>query len=346
MSHEWLTGTGAEWNGSKWQWTFPSGATLGFGFIATSTDHFRYKGGQYQFVGFDELTSFPLELQYRFLFGRMRRIKGMPVPVRCRSTSNPGDIGHEWVKQRFIDCGYLSDRRFIPARLDDNPGLDKKSYREMLAQLDPVTRAQMEHGDWDVRPEGNMFKRAWFDVAQPPATFKRVVRAWDFAATEAGQGTDPDWTVGVKEGLAYDGTIWILDLQRTRSTPQAVESLVKQTAAIDGKGVSIRLEQEPGSAGKAMVSHYQNNVLNGYDCRGIPATGDKVTRANPFSAACEQRRVKIKAGAAWIPEFLDELCAFPEVGHDDQVDAAVQAFTGLHTFFTIGVIENASVGSV
>ena len=344
MSHEWLSGTGANWNGSQYRWTFPSGATLSFGYMRDVNDHLRYKGPPFQYIGFDELTSFPMELQYRFMFGRLRKPDGMTVPLRVRSASNPGDVGHEWVKKRFIDCGPVVDRQFVPARLEDNPGLDKASYEESLAKLDPVTRAQMRHGDWTVRPEGNMFKRAWFDMGFPPVSFKRLIRAWDFAATEEGQGKDPDWTAGAKIGLAHDGTFWILSVIRVRATPEAIERLVRQTAEVDGVSCAVRIEQEHGASGKNLVSHYARNVLARFDCRGVPLTGNKIARASPFSAACERRMVNIVAGV-WTSDFIDELCAFPEVAHDDQVDAAVHAYNSIHSAFTIGIIDSFPVGS-
>jgi predicted phage terminase large subunit-like protein len=326
MSHEWLHGTGAQWNGSEHKWTFPSGATLSFGYMKDEGDHFRYKSAAFQYVGFDELTSFR-EHPYRFLFGRLRKPDGMPVPLRQRSASNPGDIGHEWVKERFIEQETSSDKAFVRANLDDNPGLDRAAYREMLARLDPVTRAQMQHGNWDIRPEGNLFKRTWFDLVDEPPALRRVVRCWDLAATEKSTGNDPDYAVGAKVGIDKGGTAYVMNILRVRATPQEVERTILQTAELDGTAVGIRMEQEPGSSGKSLISVYQR-LLPGYACRGVPSTGDKVTRANPFSSACERGAVKIMRGP-WVGAFLDELCAFPVVGHDDQVDAVVGAYSEL-----------------
>ena len=62
-----------------------------------------------------------------------------------RAATNPGDIGHEWVKRRFLDSP--EDRRFVPARLEDNPSLDREQYEAALARLDPVTRRQLRDGE-------------------------------------------------------------------------------------------------------------------------------------------------------------------------------------------------------
>jgi len=144
-AHEWLHDTAADWSATDKKWTFPSGATLAFGYLEGPRDHYRYQSAEFQFVGFDELTQFE-ERQYVYLFSRLRRLLGSTVPLQMRSATNPGGIGHEWVKARFLI--EPAGRGFVPATLDDNPSLDRDEYRSMLARLDPVTRRQLEHGEW------------------------------------------------------------------------------------------------------------------------------------------------------------------------------------------------------
>jgi predicted phage terminase large subunit-like protein len=89
------------------------------------------------------------------------------------------------------------------------------------------------------------------------------------------------------------------------------------------------MEQEPGSAGKALVDQYARYVVPGYDFQGIRSTGDKVTRARPFAAAVANGNVRVVRGP-WLTDWMDELSSFPEAcDHDDQVDSAVGAFTYL-----------------
>jgi predicted phage terminase large subunit-like protein len=89
------------------------------------------------------------------------------------------------------------------------------------------------------------------------------------------------------------------------------------------------MEQEPGSAGKALVDQYARYVVPGYDFQGIRSTGDKVTRARPFAAAVANGNVRV-VRAPWLSDWMDELSSFPEAcDHDDQVDSAVGAFTYL-----------------
>lgn len=152
---EWLAGTDAKWDDNDKQFTFPSGALLNFSYLKKPTDKFRYQSADFQFIGFDEITQFP-EDDYTYLMSRLRRPSSGPlslVPLRARAAANPGGVGHVWVKKRFVD-GRTPERVFIPSSLDDNPHLDQASYEESLALLDPITHAQLRHGDWQIRPPG------------------------------------------------------------------------------------------------------------------------------------------------------------------------------------------------
>ena len=139
----------------------------------------------------------------------------------------------------------------------------------------------------------------------------------------------PDWSAGVKVGVK-DGVYFVVDVKRVRGRPLAIKQLVRQTAKTDGVGVMVRMEQEPGSSGVNTVDDYARTVLMGYDFRGVRSTGDKVQRANPVSSAAEAGNVKLVQGP-WIPDYLDELEAFPTKGaHDDQVDGTSGAVADLN----------------
>lgn len=330
-SHEWLRSTDAHWKGDTKTWTFPSGATLTFGHMDNENSKYDYQGSAFDYVAFDELTQF-MESQYLYLFSRMRRGQGSKVPTRMRAGSNPGGIGHEWVKRRFVlNVDNDPNRVFIPARLEDNPYLDREEYRKNLALLDPVTRRQLEQGDWDVQPEGEYFKKEYFEIVQDwPRDCEYMVRYWDLAATEKSSvASDPDWTVGTKLAKK-DGVSYIVDVQRLRGSPQRVETMVRNTAILDGIGTNVFIEQEPGASGKSLVDHYQRMVLPGYAVRSDRVTGDKEVRAAPLSAAAEAGNVKLVEGS-WIPDWLQEVSSFPNEGiHDDQVDSASGAFNKAH----------------
>lgn len=325
-SHEWLGGTKAVWNEQVHRWTFPSGATLEFGYLQTANDIYQYQSAQYQFVGFDELTQFE-ESQYRYLFSRLRRKEGLDVPLRMRAASNPGGRGHDWVKRRFLEEGRQYGRVFLPATLEDNPYLDKAAYVLSLAELDPITRRQLLDGDWTARHGGSMFQREWFEVVEEAPSRCSLVRYWDLAATQQRPGADPDFTAGAKVGL-YDGVWYIADMRRLRERPGTVEAIVKQTATLDGRPVEICMEQEPGASGVNTIDHYARKVLVGYTFHGMRATGSKAERARPFSAAAQAGNVKLVRGP-WIGAFLDEVESFPDGAHDDQIDSVSGAFNKL-----------------
>jgi len=321
------------WNANSYVATFPSGARISFGYLNNTNDYLRYKGSEFQFIGMDEVTEIR-ESDYRYMFSRLRRPASGPlsqVPLRMRSASNPAP---NWVRQRFIVEGQSTGRIFVPSKLTDNPGIDADSYRQALQELDPVERRRLEEGDWWSTTLGSLFDRTDFEIIDhtevPQVTSAaRAVRFWDLAATEPHSGNmNPDWTVGTlmlfDQGIAY-----VMDVRKIRAKGDKVEQLIAQTAAEDGHMVAIRVEQEPGSSGKALIDQYARYVVPGYDLIGIRASGDNVTRARPSAAAAANGNVRLVRGP-WITEWLDELASFPEASdHDDQVDSAVGAFTFL-----------------
>jgi len=238
------------------------------------------------------------------------------------------------VRQRFIVEGLSEGRIFVPSKLSDNPGIDADSYRQALQSLDPLERRRLEEGDWWATTLGSMFSReavVIVDHSDIPqiTTSARAVRFWDLAATEPSYtNPDPDWTVGTL--MLFDGGVaYVLDVKKARVKGEKVEQLIAQTAYEDGHTVAIRMEQEPGSSGKALVDQYARNVLHGFDFAGIRSTGDKITRARPFAAAVANGNVRCLRGP-WLTDWLDEMSSFPEAcNHDDQVDSAVGAFTYL-----------------
>lgn len=341
-AHAWLRHTDARWDGNRHTYVFPSGAQLVFSHLEHENSIYEHQSAAYTYIGFDELTSFT-ERMYRYLFSRLRRLEGFPVPLRMRSASNPGGIGHQWCRQRFMVEKDLH-RAFVPAKQLDNPYLDVTAYEHSLAQLDPVTRDRLRNGDWDVTEEGKLFKDHWFGmpVKDWPRQSRRV-RFWDFAGTEEKTNSrgaamnDPDWTVGLLMA-EYRGQYWVLDIRRERLTPKGVEDLVTQTAALDGHTVDIWLEQEPGSSGKAVVEDYQRRVLKGYAVYAARSTGSKVERAKPASSAAEAGNIFLLE-APWNREFLDELGLFPTGAHDDQVDGLSGAVNVLSRTGDLGHLD-------
>jgi len=150
---------GAKFNAQEHRWRFAGGGTVQFGYCDHEGDEERYRSSEFQFVGFDEATQFT-ERQIKFLFSRLRRRRTIPVPLRVRLATNPGGPSHAFVKARYIKPG-TPGKVFVPASLADNPHIDRDQYAAALAELDPLTRAQLLAGDWDA-VAGGRIKAGWF----------------------------------------------------------------------------------------------------------------------------------------------------------------------------------------
>ena len=245
----------------------------------------------------------------------------------------------ELIKKYGYEAGrHAKSLTFIRSTLEDNKILLEKdpSYVATLESLPKVDRLRLKFGNWNIRPaSGLYFKRNWFEIVErdklPP--LMKVCRGWDLAGTEEDKdkkNKEPAATAGVQIARDVHGIFYILDVQYERISPGAVENLIKRMATQDGLRCTIRLPQDPGQAGKAQIVHF-SKLLMGYTFKTRVMTGDKVTRAGPFSSLCEYGRVKV-VRAKWNDNFFNHLEEFPpEVGSPDIVDAAVEAFHQLTT---------------
>lgn len=315
----------------KWEvWSI-----LQFGYLENDNDRLNYQGGEYQFIGFDELTHMS-QTCYKYLFSRLRRLKNVDIPLRIRSASNPpDDDGGQWVYNHFVNPDTKEkDAVFISAGLNDNPFLDKESYLQSLDRLDPVTRARLRDGIWTIQRKGNMFKRDWVEIVEAPPPRRKIVRFWDMAATDVekakkkNKNHEPDWTVGAKVS-EYKGVYYIEDICRFRKSPDKSQEAQRQVAEGDGRRVKILMEQEPGSSGVITVNLYMRDVFRNFNFKPIRSTGSKVERANPMSAKMEAGCVKIVRGCRNMEAFFDEMESFPGGSHDDMVDAVSGAIAEL-----------------
>jgi predicted phage terminase large subunit-like protein len=321
VSKDWWGNTNARWIEAEHTWRFPAGSSIKFGHMETEDAKRNYLSSEYQYVGYDELTSFS-ETQYRYLFTRQRRKVTIPVPLRMRSASNPGGPGHDWVRSRFVLPGDPS-RPFVPASLYDNPHLNRDEYRDSLLLVDPIVRAQMLEGNWDVVGAGATFNRVDFPILSvPPMSYERLVRSWDLAATAPipGREADADFTVGALIGRTTNGILVVLNLVIFQGRPGAVERTVRETALADGEEVEIFMEQEPGAGGKIVADHYATQVLADRTFTAVRSTGSKVSRATPLANQSQAGNVAILPGS-WNLAFYEQLDGFPFGPHDDMIDA-------------------------
>lgn len=168
-----------------------NGSIIDFGYCDTDNDVHQYQGAEYDVIRFDELTHFS-EYQYTYLISRLRG--SAPRPRQIKSSTNPGGVGHSWVKSRFIDpappetvfsSGNGTTRVFLPSKIDDNKFLIEGDplYKQRLLELPEAQRKALLLGEWDIF-EGQYFSewRAAVHVCEPfpiPRDW-RVYRAFDY----------------------------------------------------------------------------------------------------------------------------------------------------------------------
>ena len=211
---------GAKWREQEKEWRFPSGAKIEFGYAENMTDALRYQGQSYTWIGIDELPQYPSPDIYNFLRSSLRSVDP-EIPVYMRSTGNPGNIGSQWVREMFVNPAVpnstfnlevntptgnkIITRRFIPAKLQDNPYLTQTDdYYAMLASLPEVQRKQFLEGDWDAF-EDSAFPE--FSKATHVVDPFEVPKGWQrFRAADWGYSS-PACVLWF--AIDYDNNLWI-----------------------------------------------------------------------------------------------------------------------------------------
>jgi len=353
-----------KYSAGKNQWQFPTvdlegqltwnePSNVSFGYMRQTNDMYRYQSSAYQYIGFDEQTQFE-EVQFAYMFSRLRKTRFHPdwLQLRMRGATNPGGVGHEWVKdwyipesynfehpqeiyykKRQLPSGRVVELAFIPARLQENLYLDQQGYIESLDFLDPITRSRLLSGDWSDF-EGGLFSRAWFKPVKKLPYGLIVVRFWDLAGSEGGGA----YTAGVLMGYhPKTKAIYVIDAKREQFSPGKVEKLILETSHEDlvrmdnqkWKSYVVRMEEEGGSAGKNVTMQYAR-LLRGFNFRGIRPSGAKETRIGPFSSYTEAENVHVLISPVednlWINPYFNELTALPDGKYWDQADASSGAF--------------------
>ena len=225
---------GAKFRESKSTWHFPSGATIWFTYLDRDKDVTRFQGQAFNWIGIDEITQYPTPYVWDYLRSRLRATDPeLQNSLYMRCTANPGGVGGWWVKKMYIDSrtenvafpAYDIDtmkpftwpsghekagqplfyRKFVPARLTDNPHLMADGqYEAMLRSLPEVERKRLLDGDWDVA-EGAAFPefsraRHVVEHFELPTNWPRIRAAdYGYASPSAVLWGAIDW----------DNNIWI-----------------------------------------------------------------------------------------------------------------------------------------
>lgn len=170
------------YNASKHTGVFRNGSMIDFSYCAAENDVYRYQSAEYDVIRFDELTHFTEDM-YIYLISRVRGANGFPKMVK--SSTNPGGVGHAWVKARFIDVGTpdtvhhcdAGTRIFIPSKVQDNKFLIESDpgYLDRLKNLSEKDQKALLYGDWDIF-EGQYFTE--WDRAQHVIAPFEIPSSW------------------------------------------------------------------------------------------------------------------------------------------------------------------------
>ena len=289
---------GAKFKESIKTWVFPSGATALFSYVDQDDDVYRYQGMAFSWIGIDELGHYPSPFVWNYLRSRLRTTDP-EIETYMRATANPGGVGGWWIKKMFIDPAppdepfFATDiesgktlvfgntherageplfrRKFIPARLTDNPYLMRDGeYEMMLMSLPEVQRKRLLEGDWNVA-EGAVFSEfnAQVHIVRPeeiPYNWTRI-RACDygFSAPSCVLWGAIDW----------DGCIWIYrELYQTRLTAEELAKVILELEAYDPNIASSVLDRSCWNKMGLGKSIAQTMIEQGL--RWLPSNSDRM----------------------------------------------------------------------
>jgi PBSX family phage terminase large subunit len=239
-AHLWWDRTEAVWSAGNKCWTFPSGATIEFGYFDHWTDRNQYMSAQWNLVCFDELTQFP-EDHYTFLFTRIRRDPDSAIPSMMRAATNPGNIGHEWVMRRFM-AEENPDRVFIQANFRDNPAIDHEDYERNLMLSDVITRRQMM-GEWVHDGVGLVYRECTAKnvITEAPSHLDYYVCGLDFGQVD-------DNAVVILGWNEHDTKIYVVEAFRRKAIVSELSDEVKE---LERKYHFHKIVGDIGGQGKA-----------------------------------------------------------------------------------------------
>jgi len=279
-------------------WEFPSGAKALFSYVDKDDDVYRYQGQSFTWIGIDELGHYPTPYVWNYLRSRLRTTDPK-IETYMRASSNPGGSGGWWVKRMFIDpappdqpfwatdietgrtLSYgpghtnsgrpLFQRKFLPARLTDNPYLaEDGEYEMMLLSLPEVERKRLLSGDWDVA-EGAAFKEFSREIhvtdpVEIPYNWVRV-RACDYGYSAP--------SCVLWGAIDWDNNIWIYrELYIKRHTGEQLADLVLQMEANDPKMYIGILDRSCWNKTGHGLSVAESMIRKGV--RWVPSNSDRV----------------------------------------------------------------------
>lgn len=368
---------GGRYNKTQRQWRFHDGEIIELSALQYEISVLDHQGPSYHRVAFDELTHFTLT-QFDFLRTRIRRRAGCPITLGIRGSANPGGPGHGWVKSMFISTEALQGLRaldpraptptglvywngdvaFVPAKAADNPHLDLEDYESRLGRThDPVMRARMMNGDWDVA-EGLQIAEAWLrfystrgehlcpvQIADrlplPSAVDSRTLERFatiDTAGTSAdkakeARGKAASWSVvAVWDYWRQADLLFLRHVWRKRVDWSGLKAgVVDELKAWNVRKVLVENAHIGSTLASELktVGHWE---LIGPTIPGMNDTGEKAklsrAMASGFLTRLEAGRLLLPEDRSpWLIAYIDELLAWAGLEDDpaDQIDVSSYA---------------------
>ena len=331
--------------------TFTNKSRLKFGYLENENDKFRYQGGEWEYIGFDELTHFS-KSQYIYLMSRNRNTKGYPNVMR--GTSNPGGMYHDWVKERFIDKSkpneihemintlngkdYVTKLMFIPSLLKDNPNLNYDEYVKNLMHLPDVEREALLNGNWDLA-FGEVFKREHFRVISEDNFNERTkIDESDYWDLDEGQGDTElinymTVDVAVTTNKSSDSSAFTMGCIDCHNVKYVFKSKKKKLLSSDLLEQTLKYANiydvtyivvEDSSISKTFIENLEDAIC----ARNLPYVVERIKPAGRNKIARIQQYILSSYNQSKLyfieevdEELVSEAINFPNAIHDDALDS-------------------------
>ena len=231
---------------------------------------------------------------------------------RAWVTTTPKGLGN-WVYTTFVTQA-SADTALYRATTASNPYIEP-AFVEALRRQYPSQFARQELDGEFVTLGAGLIRREWFQIVEAAPAGLRWCRYWDLATSTR---QTADYTASVRAAFGDDGTLYLADGLRGRWEWPEGRRVILQTLALE-PDVTVGVEQVAFQQA-AVQDLLAAPESHGRTVRGVSVDRDKLARAQPWIARAEQGKCALVRGS-WVPDFLSEAEAFPEGGHDDQVDA-------------------------
>ncbi|HEY9678665.1 MAG TPA: phage terminase large subunit [Drouetiella sp.] len=311
-------------------------------------DASNWQGNEYTLILVEEAGNFETPEAIDQLQGTMR--SGAGVKPQLIMTANPGGVGNDWLKERYvdpaedgftpipIDISVREDtkisliRYYIPSTLDDNPDLANRD--EYLARLHlsgpPHLVKAWVDGDWTAAPLGELFKpehfSRTFDLQEYVRShMKFVVQCWDTAfkkTKKSAKSACTTWGVG-RDNKVYLLNAWADKVEFPELKAKAVE-------LCEFWKPDVVLVEDKAS-GQSLIQELKRETV--IPIKAVSTDSDKIARAYAVTSLFEEGNVLVPdTKEKWLFEYISEMCSFPKGKFADQVDSTTHALARIIYF--------------